>query len=170
MFNNLCVYGKCENLFGVFRCDCHDGYKLDGSGGNCTDIDECESPQSCLYGKCGNLEGSYKCSCPANHELVAGGNACIGWFSYFLNRNDIPLPSIFQIEEPQDVIYMLTNKAVRHLQRIMSRKRPVVVPLAKVGDRIVKLVLLWIARSTKNFVQEEWDTNQMMLRYVMNFQ
>lgn len=78
MFNNLCVYGKCENTFGMFRCECDDGYKLDGSGGNCTDIDECESPQSCLYGKCTNLEGSYRCLCPPNYELVEEGNACIG--------------------------------------------------------------------------------------------
>ncbi|CAH1374115.1 unnamed protein product [Tenebrio molitor] len=77
MFNNLCVFGKCENTFGMFRCDCHDGYKLDGSGGNCTDIDECESPQSCLYGKCTNLDGSFRCICPPNYELVAEGNACI---------------------------------------------------------------------------------------------
>lgn len=78
MFNNLCVFGRCENIFGMFRCECNDGYKLDGSGGNCTDIDECESPQSCLYGKCSNTQGSYRCDCPLNYELVPAGNACIG--------------------------------------------------------------------------------------------
>ncbi|XP_017775669.1 PREDICTED: fibrillin-2-like [Nicrophorus vespilloides] len=77
MFNNLCVFGKCENTFGMFRCECNDGYKLDGSGGNCTDIDECESPQSCLYGKCTNTDGSFDCQCPANYDLVDEGNACI---------------------------------------------------------------------------------------------
>ncbi|XP_050313522.1 fibrillin-2-like [Anthonomus grandis grandis] len=77
MFNNLCVFGTCENTLGMFRCECHEGYKLDGSGGNCTDIDECESPQSCLYGECSNLEGSFKCLCPENYELVSEGNACI---------------------------------------------------------------------------------------------
>ncbi|GJQ88324.1 hypothetical protein Trydic_g3801 [Trypoxylus dichotomus] len=77
MFNNLCVFGKCINSFGMFECECNDGYKLDGSGGNCTDIDECESPQSCLYGQCTNLEGSFRCICPKNYELVPEGNACI---------------------------------------------------------------------------------------------
>nr|CAH7752004.1 unnamed protein product [Callosobruchus chinensis] len=57
------------NTFGMFRCECHDGYKLDGSGGNCTDIDECESPQSCLYGECLNTQGSFKCVCPPHYEL-----------------------------------------------------------------------------------------------------
>lgn len=78
VFHNLCVFGKCENTFGMFRCECNDGYKLDGSGGNCTDIDECESPQSCIYGDCANVQGSYRCVCPPNYELVAEGNACIG--------------------------------------------------------------------------------------------
>lgn len=78
MFNNLCVYGTCENTFGMFRCQCHDGYALDHSGGNCTDIDECKSPQSCLYGHCSNMEGSFRCLCPATHSLISDGNACIG--------------------------------------------------------------------------------------------
>ncbi|KAJ8945200.1 hypothetical protein NQ318_013650 [Aromia moschata] len=77
MFHNLCVFGKCENTFGMFRCECRDGYKVDGSGGNCTDIDECESPQSCLYGECSNTQGSFHCVCPPHYELVAEGNACI---------------------------------------------------------------------------------------------
>lgn len=46
--------------------------------GNCTDIDECLSPQSCLYGTCVNTQGSYKCECPIDYELVAEGNACVG--------------------------------------------------------------------------------------------
>ncbi|XP_065169457.1 fibrillin-2-like [Atheta coriaria] len=77
MFDQLCIFGKCENTFGMFRCECNDGYKLDSSGGNCTDIDECESPQSCLYGKCSNTMGGFQCLCPPNYELVEEGNACI---------------------------------------------------------------------------------------------
>ena len=34
MFSNLCVYGKCENVFGMFRCICDKGFVLDESGGN----------------------------------------------------------------------------------------------------------------------------------------
>ncbi|XP_022906889.2 fibrillin-2-like [Onthophagus taurus] len=77
MFNNLCVFGRCENTFGMFQCECDDGYKLDLSGGNCTDIDECESPQACRYGTCANTDGSFECFCPQNYELVPDGNACI---------------------------------------------------------------------------------------------
>ncbi|XP_003250904.3 fibrillin-2 [Apis mellifera] len=77
MFSNLCVFGRCENIFGMFRCECHEGYKLDGSGGNCTDIDECENPQSCQYGTCVNTQGKYICKCPPYYELVEAGNACV---------------------------------------------------------------------------------------------
>ncbi|CAG2053759.1 unnamed protein product [Timema podura] len=33
MFSNLCVFGRCDNIFGMFRCECDEGYALDGSGG-----------------------------------------------------------------------------------------------------------------------------------------
>ena len=33
---NICVYGTCHNLPGLFRCECETGYELDRSGGNCT--------------------------------------------------------------------------------------------------------------------------------------
>ncbi|KAB0800679.1 hypothetical protein PPYR_06418 [Photinus pyralis] len=77
MFNNLCVHGTCENVFGMFRCECRDGFKLDSSGGNCTDVDECDSPQSCVYGSCQNEEGTYRCICPPNYDMISEGNACI---------------------------------------------------------------------------------------------
>lgn len=35
-FQNICVFGTCQNLPGMFRCVCDDGYELDRSGGNCT--------------------------------------------------------------------------------------------------------------------------------------
>lgn len=77
MFNNLCVFGRCENIFGMFRCECNDGYQLDNSGGNCTDINECDSPQACLYGTCINTQGKFICQCPPNYTLVPAGNACV---------------------------------------------------------------------------------------------
>lgn len=86
MFSNLCVFGRCENIFGMFRCECHEGYKLDGSGGNCTDIDECENPQSCQYGTCVNTQGKYICKCPPYYELVEAGNACVGALSSFVKK------------------------------------------------------------------------------------
>lgn len=36
---NICVYGTCHNLPGLFRCECEVGYELDRSGGNCTGKD-----------------------------------------------------------------------------------------------------------------------------------
>ena len=38
MFRNLCVNGRCENVFGMFRCICNKGFELDDTGGNCTGI------------------------------------------------------------------------------------------------------------------------------------
>lgn len=81
MFSNLCVFGKCENIYGMFRCICDKGFTLDESGGNCTDIDECENPQACQYGNCINSQGSYVCQCPPHHELIPSQNGCVGKFS-----------------------------------------------------------------------------------------
>ena len=36
VFRHLCINGLCENVFGMFRCICNEGYQLDHSGGNCT--------------------------------------------------------------------------------------------------------------------------------------
>ncbi len=68
LFDNVCLNGVCENLHGIFR------YTLDKTGGNCTDVDECEDPQSCKYGICINTEGSYTCKCPPQFELLPSGN------------------------------------------------------------------------------------------------
>lgn len=46
--------------------------------GNCTDVNECDSPQACLYGTCINTQGSFICQCPPNYQLVPAGNACVG--------------------------------------------------------------------------------------------
>lgn len=35
-FQQLCVFGTCKNLPGMFHCICDEGYELDRSGGNCT--------------------------------------------------------------------------------------------------------------------------------------
>ncbi|XP_026325907.1 fibrillin-2-like isoform X2 [Hyposmocoma kahamanoa] len=81
MFHNLCVFGRCINTYGMFKCICNKGYQLDSVdplklGFNCTDVDECKSPQSCQYGQCTNTQGSYICRCPPNYDLVSDGTAC----------------------------------------------------------------------------------------------
>ena len=73
LFDNVCINGVCENLHGIFRCACDRGYTLDKTGGNCTDVNECEDPQSCKYGICINTEGSYTCKCPSQFELLPSG-------------------------------------------------------------------------------------------------
>ncbi|KAL8595714.1 hypothetical protein ACOMHN_012134 [Nucella lapillus] len=77
MFHNLCVNGRCENVFGMFRCVCNQGYKLDITGGNCTDIDECQNPDNCQYGTCVNQLGTYLCQCPPNFESNPTGTGCV---------------------------------------------------------------------------------------------
>ncbi|XP_037874370.1 fibrillin-1 isoform X2 [Bombyx mori] len=80
-FDNVCVFGRCVNTYGMFKCICDKGYQSDSvddlmPGFNCTDVDECKSPQSCQYGQCINTQGSYTCRCPPNYELVSDGTAC----------------------------------------------------------------------------------------------
>ncbi|RVE42215.1 hypothetical protein evm_013135 [Chilo suppressalis] len=80
-FDNVCVFGVCVNTYGMFKCICDKGYQSDNvdelmPGFNCTDVDECKSPQSCQYGECLNTQGSYICRCPPNYELVSDGTAC----------------------------------------------------------------------------------------------
>jgi hypothetical protein len=77
MFDEICAHGRCENQRGDFLCFCDPGYILDESGGNCTDINECEDQQSCLFGECTNTEGSFICSCPTGFQLLEGGHGCV---------------------------------------------------------------------------------------------
>ena len=44
----------------------------DDSGGNCTDINECEDSSSCMYGDCSNTEGGFTCTCPDHFDLLPG--------------------------------------------------------------------------------------------------
>ena len=85
MFRNLCVNGRCENLVGLYRCVCNTGYQVDDTGGNCTDVDECENPDNCLYGTCINTPGGYVCRCPPNFELNSAGTGCVGLYTVSLS-------------------------------------------------------------------------------------
>ncbi|KAI6171894.1 Calcium binding EGF domain-containing protein [Aphelenchoides besseyi] len=48
-------------------CYCPEGF--DTSGGNCVDVDECQTPGKCDQ-ICTNLPGSYQCACHPNYKLV----------------------------------------------------------------------------------------------------
>ena len=89
MFSNLCVFGRCENEFGMFRCICDEGYHRDHSGGNCTDIDECDNKDVCQYGTCINTQGSHECQCPPNYDLIDTKDGCVGTVTKIIFLNFI---------------------------------------------------------------------------------
>jgi len=84
VFRNLCVNGRCVNEVGRFRCECHAGFEVDSTGGNCTDVDECRDPDSCLYGLCLNTPGGHVCRCPPHFELNPAGTGCVGLYNQLL--------------------------------------------------------------------------------------
>lgn len=67
----------CVNTAGSYRCDCASGYQLDNTTHNCTNINECDSPDilSNCTGRhefCVDEPGSFHCGC--NHGFVLDGD------------------------------------------------------------------------------------------------
>lgn len=57
----------CAQVENVTSCFCNIGYE--GTGMECTDIDECEeSPQCDVHATCVNTEGSYRCVCNDHYD------------------------------------------------------------------------------------------------------
>uniref|UniRef100_A0A4W3GDQ1 Fibrillin-2-like n=1 Tax=Callorhinchus milii TaxID=7868 RepID=A0A4W3GDQ1_CALMI len=82
----ICVNGHCINTDGSFRCECPFGYKLDYTGVNCVDTDECNIGNPCGNGTCSNVIGGFECACDEGFEpgpmmtcegTVRGG-LCVG--------------------------------------------------------------------------------------------
>uniref|UniRef100_A0A5G2Q6R4 Hemicentin-2 n=1 Tax=Sus scrofa TaxID=9823 RepID=A0A5G2Q6R4_PIG len=66
----------CENTPGGHRCSCPRGYRIQGPGLPCLDINEClQLPRTCAY-QCHNLQGSYRCLCPPGQTLLRDGKTC----------------------------------------------------------------------------------------------
>ena len=63
MMEDLCRGGHCINTDGSFRCTCPTGYRLDSSGRNCQDLNECDAFNFCGNGTCTNLRGGFQCEC-----------------------------------------------------------------------------------------------------------
>ncbi|MEE6496324.1 hypothetical protein FKM82_002300 [Ascaphus truei] len=74
--SHRCRYNQiCENTHGSYLCVCPRGYRSEGDGKPCVDINECEKQDVCQH-ECQNNLGSYQCLCPSGYYLMSHGKSC----------------------------------------------------------------------------------------------
>ncbi|VDI38553.1 Hypothetical predicted protein [Mytilus galloprovincialis] len=86
LHNLTCEYG-CDNASkpDTWECICREGYLLDSSSGNCSNINECEA-NVCTQ-TCQDTVGSYTCSCYTGFKLNADKTSCSACVSPFYGDN-----------------------------------------------------------------------------------
>lgn len=93
----LCDHECKQTTFGP-TCKCRNGYRLDGDGKKCIEIDECKESNPCAQ-ICINLPGSFKCSC---------------FHDFMLMRDEIRCKSF---GPPKSVIYS-THDQIREIRML----------------------------------------------------
>ncbi|RXN18375.1 hemicentin-2 isoform X1 [Labeo rohita] len=74
--SHMCRYSQiCQNTIGGYGCVCPRGYRSQGVGRPCLDIDECAFRKPCQH-ECRNTIGSYQCTCPPGYQLLSNGRTC----------------------------------------------------------------------------------------------
>ncbi|XP_069039515.1 hemicentin-1 isoform X2 [Lepisosteus oculatus] len=76
---HMCRYSQtCQNTIGGYLCVCPRGYRSQGVGRPCLDVDECQqAPSPCAH-QCRNVAGSFRCLCPPGTSLLGDGRSCAG--------------------------------------------------------------------------------------------
>ncbi|XP_077377558.1 hemicentin-1 [Festucalex cinctus] len=77
--SHMCRYSQiCQNTVGGYGCICPRGYRSQGVGLPCLDVDEClQTPSPCVH-QCRNVPGSFRCLCPPGTVLLGDERSCAG--------------------------------------------------------------------------------------------